>query len=97
MTFDDLAGHSRGHQRSGARRPTTKRPRTYTYDPPPGVPRTTTVNEPHTVPIRDARPIATAVSLDREGFGVVEQRSAVRGRFYNEDELVDYDILDYQI
>jgi Peptidase family M1 domain len=26
-----------------------------------------------------------------------KQRSAVRGRFYNEDELVDYDILDYNI
>jgi len=26
-----------------------------------------------------------------------KQRAAMRGRFYNEDELVDYDILDYQI
>jgi hypothetical protein len=26
-----------------------------------------------------------------------KQRTAVRGRFYNEDDLVDYDILDYQI
>jgi hypothetical protein len=26
-----------------------------------------------------------------------KQRAALRGRFYNEDELVDYDILDYQI
>src|SRR5207247_5299130 len=26
-----------------------------------------------------------------------KQRAALRGRFYNEDELVDYDVLDYQI
>src|SRR4030081_2243752 len=58
--------------------PTKERPRTYAYDPPPGVPRTTGVHEPHTVPIRDARPIVAAISLDQDGFGLVTHRSKVR-------------------
>src|SRR5262249_29425808 len=67
--------------------PTTQRPRTYTYSPPPeGVPQTTAVNEPHTMTISDARPILAQLSLDREGFGLVHQRSAVRD-FYDEEEV----------
>src|SRR5262249_5595984 len=67
--------------------PTTQRPRTYTYSPPPeGVPQTTVVNEPHTMTISDARPILAQLSLDREGFGLVRQRSAVRD-FYDEEEV----------
>jgi hypothetical protein len=66
--------------------PTTDRPRTYTYDPPAGVPRTTTVNEPHRVQIADARPILAEVSLDEEGFGLVRHRSAVRD-FYDDEEV----------
>lgn len=67
-------------------RPTAERPRTYTYDPPPGVPRTTTINEPHKVQISDARPILSNVSLDEEGFGLVRHRSSVRD-FYDDDEV----------
>jgi hypothetical protein len=59
--------------------PTSSRPRTYTYDPPAGVPQTTVVNEPHKVEIHDARPIASSVSLDTEGFGVLQHRSRVGG------------------
>jgi hypothetical protein len=66
--------------------PTKERPRTYAYDPPPGVPRTTGVHEPHTVPIRDARPIVAAISLDQHGFGLVTHRSKVRD-FYDQDEV----------
>ena len=66
--------------------PTTGRPRTYTYDPPPGVPRTTTVNAPHSVQIADARPILSELSLDEEGFGLVHHRSAVRD-FYDDAEV----------
>jgi hypothetical protein len=65
---------------------TTARPRTYTYDPPAGTPRTTVVNEPHAVLISDARPIVHDVSLDEEGFGLVHHRSSVRD-FYNEQEV----------
>src|ERR1700730_16602961 len=66
--------------------PTSAKPRTYTYDPPPGIPRTSTVDELHTVAIRDVRPIVSTVSLDREGLTVVQHQSSVRD-FYNEDEI----------
>jgi hypothetical protein len=66
--------------------PTSDRPRTYTYDPPPGVPRTTTVNEPHLVQIADARPILSEVSLDEEGFGLAHHHSRVRD-FYDDAEV----------
>jgi hypothetical protein len=57
--------------------PTGKRPRSYTYDPPDGTPRTTIEPEPHRVDIHDARPLAAKVSLDEQGFGILQQRSAV--------------------
>jgi hypothetical protein len=66
--------------------PTSGRPRTYTYDPPPGVSRTTVVNDPHVLRISDARPILRDVSLDEEGFGLVEHRSGVSD-FYGDDEV----------
>jgi hypothetical protein len=50
------------------------------------VPRTTAVNEPHTVTIADARPILARVSLDEQGFGLVRHRSVVRD-FYAEAEV----------
>jgi len=65
--------------------PTAERPRTYTYDPPSGVPRSTGVNEPHTVVIEDARPILSRISLDAQGFDLVRHRSAVRD-FYDDAE-----------
>jgi len=66
--------------------PMTEPPHSYTYDPPPGVPRTNATYDAHRMVVRDARPIAAEVSLDREGFALVRQHSAVRD-FCNEDEL----------
>ncbi len=66
--------------------PMADRPRNYTFDPPPGVPRSNVVPETHHVPVQDVRPIASDVSLDREGFAVLRHRSAVRD-FYDEAEL----------
>jgi hypothetical protein len=66
--------------------PTSSKPRTYTYDPPAGVPQTTVVNDPHKVEIHNARPIASTISLDAEGFGVLQHRSRVSG-FDDEDEI----------
>jgi len=66
--------------------PTTERPRTYTYDPPPNVPRSTATNSAHKVLIRDARPIVSELTLDQHGFGVVRHRSAARD-FYDDDEV----------
>jgi hypothetical protein len=65
---------------------TAGRPRTYTFDPPPGIPRTTVVNEPHIVLISDARPVLRNVSLDEEGFGLVHHESTVRD-FHSEQEV----------
>jgi hypothetical protein len=62
------------------------RPRTFTYDPPPGVPRSTIVNEPHVVQIHNARRSASEFALDTHGFGWVRHRSAV-GNFYDEEEI----------
>jgi hypothetical protein len=66
--------------------PTKYRPRTFTFEPPSGEPQSNIVPEPHTLPIYDARSIADSISLDREGFALVRQRSAVRD-FYNDDEV----------
>ncbi len=66
--------------------PMAERPRNYTFDPPPGIPRSNSEAEPHTVPIYSARPVASEITLDREGFAVLHQPSAVQD-FWNEDEL----------
>ena len=66
--------------------PSANRPRNYTFEPPSGEPKSNIVPEPHGLPIHDVRPISDAVSLDREGFALVQQISAVRD-FYNEDQV----------
>jgi hypothetical protein len=66
--------------------PTEERPRTYTNDPPAGQPRTTVVSEAHVVPIRNLRPFASSISLDREGFSLVQLNTAVTD-FYDDDEV----------
>jgi hypothetical protein len=66
--------------------PPLDRPRTYTFEPPSGEPRSNIVPEPRHVPIHDVRPISETVSLDREGFALIRQKSSVND-FYNEDEI----------
>ena len=66
--------------------PMLERPRNYTFEPPPGVPRSNTVNVSHRVPIHDARPVADRVSLDANGFALVNHRSAVRD-FFDDEEV----------
>jgi hypothetical protein len=66
--------------------PTKSRPRTFTFEPPPGEPQSNVVPEPHALPIYDARSLVDSISLDREGFALVRQRSAVRD-FYNDEEV----------
>lgn len=66
--------------------PMVERPRNYTFDPPPGIPRSNTENEPHTVAIHDARPVADKVSLDANGFALVPHRSAVTD-FFDDEEV----------
>jgi hypothetical protein len=66
--------------------PMSGKPRSLEYEPPPGVPRTTAVHRDHTVTIRDVRPVASALSLDREGFQLVTAASEV-GNFYDEETV----------
>ena len=66
--------------------PMAETPMNLAYEPPPGVPRSTGVPEPHRVMIYDARQISGRLSLDSEGLAVVKHNSAVRD-FYDEDEL----------
>ena len=66
--------------------PTIGRPRTYTFEPPAGEPRSNVVPEPHDVAIRDARPGSESFSLDRQGFALVRQRSAVKD-FYDDENV----------
>jgi hypothetical protein len=65
---------------------TPEKPHTYTYDPPAGAAKTNIVNEPHTVPIFDMRPLADGLSLDVQGFALVPAPTAV-GDFYDEAQL----------
>jgi hypothetical protein len=66
--------------------PPLDRPRTYTFEPPSGEPKSNIVPEPHSLPIHDIRPISATISLDNEGFALVRQQSAVKD-FYDEDEV----------
>jgi hypothetical protein len=66
--------------------PMAERPRNYTFDPPPGAPRSNSSAEPHVVAVHDARAVASDISLDREGFAVLNYRSAVHN-FWDDDEI----------
>jgi len=66
--------------------PMAERPRNYTFEPPAGVPRTNTEHEAHKVAIHDARPVAGSVSLDANGFALVQHRSAVKD-FFDDEEV----------
>ncbi|MGO4714180.1 CmcJ/NvfI family oxidoreductase [Bradyrhizobium sp. 2TAF24] len=66
--------------------PMAAKPRTYAYDPPPGEPKSNIVSEPHSLPIFDVRKAGHDFSLDREGFALLPQPTAVRN-FDDEDEI----------
>jgi hypothetical protein len=66
--------------------PMSERPRYYAYEVEPGEVRSNMKHEPHRVPIRDMRPIASEIDLDRQGFALVDQHSAVRD-FWDDDEV----------
>jgi len=66
--------------------PMDERPRNYTYDPPPGVPRSNIVSDAHVLPIYSMRPALASFTLDNEGFAVLHAPSRVRD-FWDEEEL----------
>jgi hypothetical protein len=65
---------------------TAEKPHTYTYDPPNGAPKTNIVNEAHTVPIHNMRPLADDLTLDVQGFALVPAPTTVAD-FYDEAQL----------
>jgi hypothetical protein len=66
--------------------PTAQRPRYYAYEPDAGDPPPVMPLEPHKMQIRDLRPIGHELSLDQQGFALVEHRSAVKD-FWDDDEV----------
>src|SRR5438067_10828450 len=66
--------------------PKAERPRYYAYEPGPADPPPNMVHEPHVMRIHDMRPISHEIGLDNQGFALVEQRSAVR-EFWVDDEV----------
>src|SRR5437763_14481274 len=66
--------------------PKAERPRYYAYEPGPADPPPNMVHEPHVMRIHDMRPISHEIGLDNQGFALVEQRSAVRD-FWDDDEV----------
>ena len=63
----------------------SEKPVIYTYEPPPGIPRTTGKSEPHSVSIRNAR-LAEDLSLDKQGFVPVHHETTVQD-FYDRAEV----------
>jgi hypothetical protein len=73
--------------------PAAEKPRSLEYEPPAGVPRTTAVYEERKVDIRDMRPLASTLSVEREGFQLLtapssvtdfDDEDAIRTRYYAE-------------
>lgn len=74
----------------------TPRPVSYTFEPPAGTPWSTAVDDPRSVPIHDARPLAARgeLALDRQGFALLTQvpsalrdfsdEAAIRAVYYPE-------------
>ena len=76
-------------------KPMAVRPVSYQYDPPAGVPRRSGEYEPQLVSIQDARPLAASLSLDVEGFALLQiptafasfnDPAAIRSVYYPEVE-----------
>jgi len=66
--------------------PTSEKPVYYAYEPPAGTPRLTGKFVAHNVPIRNAREVVRDLSLDKQGFQLTHQETAVRD-FYDQEEV----------
>jgi hypothetical protein len=66
--------------------PMTERPSYLAYEPEPGEARSNMTYDSHVMAIRDMRPIQHELDLDREGFGLIEARTAVRD-LWDDDEV----------
>src|SRR5258705_367462 len=66
--------------------PMPERPRYYAYEPGPTDPPPNMVHEPDVMRMHDMRTISHEIGLDNQGCALVEQRSAVRD-FWDDDEV----------
>ncbi|HEX3860893.1 MAG TPA: CmcJ/NvfI family oxidoreductase [Stellaceae bacterium] len=66
--------------------PMAEKPYSYNYEPPPGVPARNTREETHEVQVLDARPVNDRLSLDREGF-VLLNRPTGAADLYDEKQI----------
>lgn len=85
----DLAGLARLHHVEGMLNFIDRngpKPVNYMYAAPEGVPPRSGNYEKHAVTIYDMRPLLGELSLDREGFAIVRQESAVKN-FYDSSEV----------
>jgi hypothetical protein len=64
----------------------SEKPVYYAYEPPAGTPRVTGTFAAQTVPIRNAREVINDLSLDKQGFELTHQESAVQD-FYDQEEV----------
>jgi hypothetical protein len=68
--------------------PMAEKPYSYNYEPPPGVPARNTREETHTVTIYDARAVGGRLSLEREGFVLLNRPTAAKD-LYDEAEIAN--------
>jgi len=66
--------------------PMAEKPVAYNYEPPPGTPVRTSQSVTYRVPIGDARPMISQLSLDKEGFVLLHHQTAVTD-FYDEEQI----------
>jgi hypothetical protein len=66
--------------------PMAEKPVAYNYEPPSGTPVRTGQSVTYRVSIRDARPLIGQLSLDKEGFVLLQQKTAVTD-FYDEEQI----------
>jgi hypothetical protein len=64
----------------------TEKPAYYRIEPPPGVPRSNGINDPHAVTIEDARGHESEFTLDRNGFALIKAPTEVAD-FYTPEEI----------
>lgn len=64
----------------------SEKPVYYAYEPPAGTPRVSGTFVAHVVPIRNARAVVGELSLDKQGFALTHQKTAVRD-FYDSEEV----------
>jgi len=68
--------------------PTGQRPRSFTYEPPDGSPRTTVMTAPHALQVQDIRSEDRQFTLDADGFAVIGHQSDVTD-FQDEGQIRD--------